>query len=430
MDDKGAGKGIYLTERVTELIAALPALLLCADTLLMLILDLSVPAMADAQFIVYPVLIKLSSVIAALCAALCFTIRIDNGGLKKSPEAMLLIAFVIWMIISTAINGISKETLFGIEYRFIGVFDLILYVAGFLYCSSCISTDRMRLNILSLFLVTADLIAPAFIFNEITGAVPAFQKGMEPGALFYHGNHYGYFLVMAIVISAGYVIFEKEKRFIAGFASLIINLAALVMDRSMGAVVSAGLVLCAMAVMAYLRGDESAKRRVRTISMVVAVSAVLALVLSSRFRYDLVKMYEELTGLLNGNNNIYAGNGRWGLWQFTVIYIKDRPVWGYGCEGITEMLNTLTRIPNPHNEILTYAAYFGIPAALFYTAALIMMLAKGIRAGADSCPVLIATFAALGYFVSSLFGVAVFYTAPFLFVFLGIGCSEGNRNVL
>ena len=101
-------------------------------------------------------------------------------------------------------------------------------------------------------------------------------------------------------------------------------------------------------------------------------------------------------------------------------------MWGYGCEGIADMMKGYTLTSSPHNEPLTYAAFFGIPAALLYCAAVLTSVIKGLKTNQcdDACRT--AAFAALGYFVSSIFGVAMFYTAPFLFIFLGL--SSGNSK--
>jgi len=113
-----------------------------------------------------------------------------------------------------------------------------------------------------------------------------------------------------------------------------------------------------------------------------------------------------------------AGHNRWLLWQITMEHIASRPFLGYGCEGLSETLMDLTGRANPHNEILTYAAYFGIPAALLYAAGVLITVINGIRSGEHAS--MTAAFAAAAYFISSMFGVSMFYTTPFLFVLLGL----------
>lgn len=119
-----------------------------------------------------------------------------------------------------------------------------------------------------------------------------------------------------------------------------------------------------------------------------------------------------------------AGTGRWGLWKNTLKYISERPVIGWGIEGIAERLELDSGGLNnrPHNEFLQYAAFFGIPAAVLYICGLagvfIHSWKKRFEIGKYSVACLSVAFT---YIFSSLFGNTMFYTAPFLFIFLGLG---------
>ena len=157
----------------------------------------------------------------------------------------------------------------------------------------------------------------------------------------------------------------------------------------------------------------------------IAVVSACMLVISSQLRADFVQTFMEFRQIISGDNNIYAGNGRWGIWQYVASYIADYPWWGYGCEGIAEIMKDYTLTTNPHNEPLTYAAFFGIPAAVFYCAGVIAAVIKGLRAK-ESKACMIASFGAMAYFLSSLFGVAMFYTAPYLFILMGIAAGDKN----
>ena len=142
----------------------------------------------------------------------------------------------------------------------------------------------------------------------------------------------------------------------------------------------------------------------------------------------MIQTASEFLQIISGDNNIYAGNGRWGIWQYVAEYIADYPVWGYGCEGIADIMKDYTLTTSPHNEPLTYAVFFGIPAAVFYCAAVITAVIKGIRNGRHDPVNRIAAYAVLGYFLSSIFGLAFFYTTPFEFVFLGLAAHRANYS--
>ena len=273
------------------------------------------------------------------------------------------------------------------------------------------------------FTAISDAAAAAFLYNEFFGGIPAFQGRMEPGGLFFHGNHYGYFLVMALIVS----VYENGKAMVFGICSVILNMLALVTCRSMGAVLASGLIVLLLMIRTLKRGSPAEKKKVFILMLLIAAGATATLTVSNRFRYDLNRVFDESSEIVSGTNNVYAGNGRWGLWQFTLIYISEKPLFGFGCEGITERLYELTKIPNPHNELLTYAAYFGIPAAILYSAGVIIKMLRSLKSSDLFSASTAAAFAALGYFVSSMFGVVMFYTTPLFFVMLGL--SSANNDI-
>ena len=130
-----------------------------------------------------------------------------------------------------------------------------------------------------------------------------------------------------------------------------------------------------------------------------------------------------------------AGHNRWLLWTETWKYIIKKPLLGYGCEGLSDVLMDSLGRANPHNEVLAYAAQFGIPAAVFYTLSIIALLTRpflkhknaetknGVSMDGSCCAGLLAAF---GYFISSLFGVTMFYTLPFFFIFLGLSVPDDD----
>ncbi|MCR5147838.1 MAG: O-antigen ligase family protein [Eubacterium sp.] len=117
----------------------------------------------------------------------------------------------------------------------------------------------------------------------------------------------------------------------------------------------------------------------------------------------------------------YAGSGRWILWKGAFKHILEEPILGFGVEGL---LNTYM-IGTPHNELLQYAEFFGVPVMLLYVAACLMVLWRVIRNSAKmSGSTMVCFFVTIGYLASSFFGVAIYYTTPFLYIFLGLTYAE------
>ena len=408
-----------------DIIAVIPAILLCAVPLMILVLDILMPSMNDLQYRIYPVAIRSVSLISIMCMAACLSMDIDRERLYIDFKDVCFILFTACMVVSTFVNGFSHDAFFSVPYRYVGVFDLFIYIFIYMYCSCCIDSERLRTTFFVCMMTVSDLVAAAFFFDYFIIKIPAFNDKLEPSAIFFHGNHYGYFLVTVIAVSAGCYCFSKGKTAAFGGLSLIVGLAALALNRSMGCIIAAAATLILVFLISVLQGDTKRKKAL-LMTACIAVVSVCMLIISSQLREDIAQTILEFRQIISGNNNIYAGNGRWGIWQYVASYIADYPWWGYGCEGIAEIMKDYTLTTNPHNEPLTYAAFFGIPAAVFYCAGVFAAVIKGLRAKEDSGTCIIAAFGALAYFLSSLFGVAMFYTAPYLFLLMGM--ASGNKD--
>ncbi len=401
--------------------AMIPAYLLCAVLLMMLLLDVFMQSMTDDQYIIFPLAVRMVSLIGIICMAACLGTELERGKFRIRLEDVFFLAFTVCMIISTFVNGISHDAIFSVAYRYVGVYDLIIFIYIYRYCASHADDTQLKRRFFMLFMLVSDLIAAAFFFNEATGSIAAFNGKLEPSAIFFHGNHYGYFLVMVIAVSAASLIHYEGKAAAFSAVSLICGLAALALNRSMGCLIAAGAVLTLMIIISVIQGG-SRRRKALIIAAAVLILGGAGLLILKSFRDDILETASEFMAIMSGENDIYAGNGRWGIWQYVADYIKDAPGWGYGCEGIAEIMKDYTLTSSPHNEPLTYAVFFGIPAAAFYCAGVITSVIKGLKNN-NRVERHIAAYAALAYFISSLFGLAMFYTAPFLFIFLGLSSN-------
>lgn len=404
--------------------AIIPAMLLCAVPFIILLLDLFVPSMSALQYKLYPAMIRTVSLISIICMAACFSMNIDRGRLHIDFKDVCFMLFTVCMLISTGINGFSHKAFFSVPYRYVGVFDLFIFIFIYMYCSGCIDSERLKTAFFVCLMAVSDLVAAAFFCDHFIVKIPAFNDKLEPSAIFFHGNHYGYFLVTVIAVSAGCYCFSRGKAAFMGGLSFITGLAALALNRSMGCILAAAATLAIIFLVSVIQGDTQ-RNKALVMAVCIAVVSACMLVISSQLRADIVQTFMEFRQITSGDNNIYAGNGRWGIWQYVASYIADYPWWGYGCEGIAEIMKDYTLTTNPHNEPLTYAAFFGIPAAVFYCAGVIAAVIKGLRAN-ESRACMIASFGAMAYFLSSLFGVAMFYTAPYLFILMGIAAGDKN----
>ena len=114
----------------------------------------------------------------------------------------------------------------------------------------------------------------------------------------------------------------------------------------------------------------------------------------------------------NGESDVDTiSSGRIEIWAEIIGKIKESPIIGVGIGN--------TR--NPHNEFLQTAAWHGVPAVLFYIAALGAMYVKAFvnRKGLTDTQIT-ALGGTTGYIVSSFFGNGLLQTIPTYILILAL----------
>ena len=110
-------------EGVANLVSAIPGFLLCAVTAAMLLLDIFIPEMSEAQYKIYPLLIRITLAVSIICAGSMWKYSLNNESddyLRHLDIAWILLTlFIICMIISTCANGLNKDALLGVRYRYL-----------------------------------------------------------------------------------------------------------------------------------------------------------------------------------------------------------------------------------------------------------------------------------------------------------------------
>ena len=439
---------------LTEYTAAAAGILICLMTAFMLIADLFTDD-PQSQYDLYPAVFKAVNACIVAAGVVCLGMmayRNHNEVSKKKVKSrkrsrgrngagsnylvtwlqterywIYFSLFLLCMLISTCINGLDTKAIHGLPYRNIGVFHLAAFIIFYMGASACIRTEKMRRLVLLAFSAVADLIAVSALYDIYIDDIVSYHAKKELSAIFFNGNHYGYFLTMAVLVGIGLAIYTDGWQMMTGAVTALINLLVLGLNHSLGCIIAVLLVTLIAAIIILIREPHRRRRVGYIISAAITIFAA-ALICLPEVRSEFAGLARDAGRILSGSAKGSEGHNRLKVWTKTWKYIMEKPLFGYGCEGISERLYIASAISNPHNEILTYAAYYGIPAAIAYTAGIISVLIRSFRSKIHKTDagVRIACLAASGYFVSSLTGVAMFYLTPLFFVFMGIGISEGN----
>ena len=391
--------------------------------------------------------IWLSLVVGVFAVTLYFIRRKKDGIRLKIYDnipALFFAGVCLCMLISTCINCFTSDALHGDQYRDESIFSFIAYFFAFYFCSSLICGEAKKRAILYVYLVSNLIINLACLYHQFIKPLKIWEysDADAPSAVFYQFNHYGYFLMLAVIISAALFIVEKSvKSRIFCCVMLALNSFILTLNTTFGCF------LACLAGLVFLLVADSVINRRLSIPAMAAFALFIAVIYISGLKYhsfmsELKWFFTDIKSVMGslsekvvtvGENEIEvsavdsAGTGRWGLWKNTVHYIRERPVFGWGIEGIAERLEADSHGINnrPHNEYLQYAAFFGIPAAILYICGVVAVYVRALRQRKTVGRYTFACLAvAFTYLFSAVFGNTMFYTAPFLFIFMGLGFAH------
>ena len=409
---------------LSDYLAFLPGLLMCLMLAIVLILDIVIPGMAEKQYEDFPNLFTVMDYVIAASGLLYLGISAKRKDLHFEKTDVLFAAFALLIIISTAVNGVNELTVSGVPYRYIGIFNMLAFMLIYMIVTRSIKRESFGRYILMGYLLIADLIGVAALIDFFTGGIAAFHNKKEISAVFFNGNHYGYFLMMAVLIGVAYFLFSEKKRAVFGASSAALNLVILAINHSLGSILALIIVLACTALIILIK-DRAYLKKLGVLAAAVAAVLVAGIVISPALRAEFTGLAADIGAILSSTADGSAGHRRLQMWTLTAGYISEKPLLGYGCEGIAFMLYEAMKVSDPHCEALAYAAYYGIPAALLYIAGVTGTIIINIRRmDTNSAQQKAACMAAAGYFVSSFVGVGMFYTLPFFFIFLGLSLKH------
>ena len=133
---------------------------------------------------------------------------------KKYDKEILPITifgiFLIWTFISSIFSSNIKNAFWGTEYRKDGYITYLAY-AGFFSYAFLLKSQKHKKMLINIFLISALLnIITVELYNR-----SIFEKVFVPRTItrtcFYNSNHYGYYLLFAVIVSNFLFVVEKNK---------------------------------------------------------------------------------------------------------------------------------------------------------------------------------------------------------------------------
>lgn len=250
-------------------------------------------------------------------------------------------------------------------------------------------------------------------------------------ALWNNSNHYGYYLAINIILTGIIFVYEKKLFWrILDILMLAFQIVVLTLNNTFGAWLAVFTTYILYIIVSTVMTKKMNKYGCISFVVFIGVTLLTGIwndnITSSLFMFftdfhDVMKNPEEADS---------AGSSRWVLWKATMKYISEKPLRGWGVEGISQRLKVEAGAERTHNEYLQYAAFFGIPNAVCYVTGCALVFLRDVRRWKEIEPgTKVCVCGALAYFISAAFGVSMYYTAPLFFVYLGLGYASPNKKV-
>lgn len=347
--------------------------------------------------------------------------------LAKRPWNLAFLAMLIWGLLASLLANDLMLAFYGTTYRNDGFFTYCIYAA--IYCCAQINrNENLRKKVLQCFILSSLLLCLITIlqyFNYSTAFLGIYYQerlltNLKYAAIFYHPNHYGYYLTMIIAVSAS--LYWQTKRTPSQILYLFIftiNTWCLVINNTFGCYLAVIFICFAGALLVHRKNPELSKTK----CLIPLMLFILLTISSSQIVTNNFQVLStDLKNIAVDNSSAKnAGSKRWELWTNGLDMLKAKPIFGYGPENLeNEYLVRDIDQDRPHNEYLQHALFLGIPALIFYMIAIFMLLKNWlINLRNLTNTTFISGLAVVAYLCSAFFGNTMFYTSIYLFLLLG-----------
>lgn len=349
---------------------------------------------------------------------------------SSKKTIIIFLLFLIWCSISTLFSSNIEKSFFGIEYRYNG---LIEYLSCFSFGILGFSLNQKNRKLyFRIFTIMALVVAALNVYNlKVSGN---YLPTKDYSGIFYNINHYGYFISYSIIVIIFLYLYEKKIILkIVDFLVFCFFIYILIFNNTFGTYIA---VLGTLVFICIYCGIKNKK-----IEFLILLAAFTTISVTTTFNdeYIVRKNFDELFGDLSiinhelkhskyelghdGNNISYVGNYRGKIWIYAFKYSLKKPIVGYGLDNLASAyLKDNITIDTPHNLILNLAATTGYPGMILYVGGLIVLIIQGLKKIKKNNNDLenLVVFLIIDHFISSMFGVTIYYVIPYFIIFLGM----------
>lgn len=414
---------------------------------------LTIPRMVALNW--YNIVKYIALLICGTILLICIILK--RKELKFDLIDKTLLAFLVFIVLSTIFSINVPKAILGEENRYEGLLTFIVYFLTY-YCAKYYFAYNKYLKTFAIIVVSItsvigilqyyNIFPLYYIFN-----IPFVQSFAS--STFGNRNFFGSFLSMIVpLFMALYIIKKKKVYLIMSFLSFFGMLVS--MTRSSWV----GLAAASVVGLIYVIKNFNKDILKRTIYIAIGFVVIFIFVLmpppfisnlvtgnaninslSGRF-YLMSEDFANIFGNANEQEIASSGAGRIGIWILSLKAVAQEPLLGTGPdtlkdaliynvteETIARMEKTHALIDKAHNEYLQIAATIGIPALIIYLAFIIQIIFKDKKLFEHNAT-FIFIVAIVSYLAQAFFNISTIGVTPILWLLLGIVQNEKFKENL
>lgn len=342
--------------------------------------------------------------------------------LKAAVPLIVFAAYAAGIYLVTNIRGFTEFDAMPNYYMGDTIYEFMRHPFTYFFCGMLVLKGKWRKVLIIIFELSAMIMNVASMIDKWVVSNSCFT-GLKGSAIFNNTNHYGYYLAIVVICAALLFIYEDRavfKTFHA--ANMALGMAAMISTGSLGPYVAVIFTLISFAVYCFKCERKRLKWVIIALGIIIAINLMMSMLVESLVSSMIRTVFDLGNIISDPSGSDDAGSGRWELWKQAVSDISRRPLLGWGIERY-EVGGTA------HCEPLQYAVNFGIPVTVLHAAAIaVVMVETFIKKKKLSKMTLLCFCCTFSYIISAMFGVAIFYTTPFFYIFLGLTYAEVGKS--
>ncbi|MCR5685284.1 MAG: O-antigen ligase family protein [Lachnospiraceae bacterium] len=347
--------------------------------------------------------------------------------LKKNPVFIIFAAATILILYSQYYNGfdyaVSGYCAASIQETFLMELSYFVFV---LFGATQVRKESHKRFLLRMqILVSALLVIAAFaLWHTLVESSFFYDWTPRFSSIFSNTNYYGYYLALSVPLAGAAFLYEKGIVWkVIAFISFAANSVALSLCGCRGGWIGAGLAMVFIAV-AHLIIEKKINWQSLVLIVVFAICLFVPSHVIGTFEGKMSSLGTDIVNIVSGSEDAAnAGSYRWMIWRESLKIANENAPLGIGFEGVGHWgYQGPPYNVRPHNEFIQYAMFHGYPMMILYFIGCLGIFIRALRKKTImNGATLVSLAAAFGYLVNSFFGLTVFSTAAYLFIFLGMG---------